>query len=883
MDWVEGNAAIISTYLSHPSCRLYNMVRTRQCNTLSGVLRLLALPTLVTSFGTVNEPVVLGQHNEHEMVTRLAFQCPQGQKSDGICFEPLSLSQLAGTHLDIFGVPIPGGGFNGAVGAPDTLDPMPEGPEAHCDDADFIDIPGYPRTRAQANAALQACVDHLRARFRQAWGSTERLLDEKGRVRKAMVDLLSESDCTFSFPSLQINMFGRAKCNALEGLGRALHGVQDFYAHSNWADRSIPAQPISDTNPPGLDRTDGAPFLTNLRASGPIPAVQIPTNLTTGCFAGPLSDETPGVGVCAGRVTHHTITKDHGIINLDGTFGAVGPDTPRADLVQGNFERAVRAAVQGSRDAWAALRDELREQYGAAKGNLMICSLVRDDPTRDCRNRTVSYVLDRSWDAWLHQTDEIARLSALAVNSRLEDDGTDKVAVIHYHDGADLVSSWGDPESAALATLVASQNYHFPAPGLGLKLAIDQIIAENPDTYTDRGAVVLLGAGSESWQTGGMTLTEIQRAANEGIRVHYGCINMPPYPDDPIYLESQWFECWPGDGVVGAVLKTGGAFAYVSARAGRTPADFANLVMDRGLTTLDDVDGPDTTILSPGLTIADFLSPEKAQKFFTYSASAGEYLNFTVRDRVLDGQGTGGCFEMELYIPQDKGIAAFTSCTGTRPEYLVYEALDPVVLEIRAEYIGDGTYNPAKRQDQGAGEIVFTIELLTNKNLNETTTTTTTTSSTTTTTTTTSTTSTTSTASSTSSTISTTTSGSSSTVVSSSSIVVQASSTTTQESSTTQESPSTSPSSSTPSSVPSSSVISSAPSSTPEHTSSALSSSPNSDTSVTSLANSESSTSSSTTSSTSTQPTRRPCNKKRRIANEPEATQLPKLETREEL
>jgi pentatricopeptide repeat protein len=46
----------------------------------------------------------------------------------------------------------------------------------------------------------------------------------------------------------------RAKCAALEGLGRVLHGAQDFYAHSNWADEADPTRAAS---PDGLRGSEG--------------------------------------------------------------------------------------------------------------------------------------------------------------------------------------------------------------------------------------------------------------------------------------------------------------------------------------------------------------------------------------------------------------------------------------------------------------------------------------------------------------------------------------------------------------------------------------------------------------------------------------------------
>ena len=330
------------------------------------VVLLVANPVAAAPFGTVNEPVLLNQHNEHEMITRLAFQCPDGESSDGICFEPATLDQLAGTHSFLVGL-----GENGGVGAPDSL--LPEGPEAHCDDADFLDIPGYPRARWEATAQLQACVNHLRLRFEQAWRSASRLLDSQAQISNDMVDL--DDDCPFDFEDIgSVNMAGRAKCNVLEGFGRALHGVQDFYSHSNWADQADPTEAISIDNPPGLGMESTAPFL-DLGATTDISS-QIPTNLTTGCFTlNPLG--------CQDRITHSVLNKDHGEINLDGTFGEVGQGTDRGQI-PGNFQQAVRGAVLDSQGQWARLRSRIRSEYGAERGDLMICALVRDDPARDC-------------------------------------------------------------------------------------------------------------------------------------------------------------------------------------------------------------------------------------------------------------------------------------------------------------------------------------------------------------------------------------------------------------------------------------------------------------------------------------------------------------------
>ncbi|KAM7206539.1 hypothetical protein V8F20_002665 [Naviculisporaceae sp. PSN 640] len=664
-----------------------------------GLLLLGSLTLPAVGFGTINEPVVLGQHNEHEMVTRLAFQCPTGQKSDGICFEPRSLDQLAGYHLDVMGLALPGAGFNGAVGAPDTLDPIPEGPEAHCDNADFVDIPGYPQSRENATANLQVCVDHLRARFRQAWVSAEGLVDEKNRIRMGTVELVSAfgGDCRFAFPSLQINTLARPKCSTLEGFGRALHGVQDFYSHSNWADWTDHSKPISAGNPPGLALNTTAAFL-DLRASGPIPPDQIPHNLTTGCFA--IPDATPGSGECAGRVTHHALNKDHGVINLDGTFGEVGVFSLRASVIPENFHNAVHAAVQASREAWESFREELRYRYGKTVGNLMICALVRDDPIKDCRTRTVTVAIDRSQLSIDHGTMELEGELAKELNSRLTRHGLDRIEIIDFADSPRVVFPMGYPESTVIAEsrLTSSGRANV---GLALELAINDTIAAQPETYTDRAAIVVLTPGvgmAANDLDGASVLAQVNRAYQEGIRIHYTCIN------------PSWDECVPGTGADSqdrtlmptTVLKTGGTFVLLdsTSQSPHITHDLINTITHRGLAWTDEyLPDRDTTQLYPGISLAVLLSPEddaadptgppKSIKTFFYPASTGEILNLTIQDRTQ--QGHGGCFSITLLDDKQDNIKllSYKSCETEplQPMVLAYEATRDVDLRVVAELL----------------------------------------------------------------------------------------------------------------------------------------------------------------------------------------------------
>ncbi|BEL01952.1 hypothetical protein Q0Z83_001430 [Actinoplanes sichuanensis] len=177
-------------------------------------------------FGTIDGG---GQHREHERITRAALACT-ADDSPGDCLRPRSIDQLAG-H---------GNGF-GAVGAPDRTEVAV--PAAHCDDADYL-TGDYPQTRDDATVHLTDCVEHLRGRFREAVERADELVDGHGRIVAAEVNL--DGDCAFDTTREE-----RAMCTTLESLGRALHGVQDFYSHSSWADEPDPTRPIGPANPRG--------------------------------------------------------------------------------------------------------------------------------------------------------------------------------------------------------------------------------------------------------------------------------------------------------------------------------------------------------------------------------------------------------------------------------------------------------------------------------------------------------------------------------------------------------------------------------------------------------------------------------------------------------
>ena len=313
------------------------------------------------AFGTIDSA---GQHREHERLTRAALACGSDARSIDGCFESRTMDFLAGHDREF-----------GGVGAPDSDEIFD--PAAHCDNADFLPT-GYPLTRELATAGLLDCVNHLRIRFDEGAESAGDLLDVDGRVIQDEVDL--DTECKV-FEATE----GRAKCATLEAFGRVLHGAQDFYAHSNWADEADPARPIGVDNPPGLNRPGPAPVL-DLR--GETPPV-VPSELTTGCFV--VHDEVPGVGECEGRVTHAALNKDNGLIDPD-TGETTEPTTSRG-MVGENFSKAVAGAIVETRRQWQDFQSELRTRYGEDDAESMICALTQDDPVNDCGDRGGARIL----------------------------------------------------------------------------------------------------------------------------------------------------------------------------------------------------------------------------------------------------------------------------------------------------------------------------------------------------------------------------------------------------------------------------------------------------------------------------------------------------------
>jgi hypothetical protein len=140
-----GSTAVLRTVRWRPRERLFVIF---VCGAL--VMIDLAPEQSASGFGTYRN--IGGQSNEHERITRAALACPAGTQSDSSCFEPKSMTQLAGKDAT-WGA---GGGSGdvGGVGYPDQVSTDVFTPEAHCDDADWVNVAKYPHSADAGTAAL---------------------------------------------------------------------------------------------------------------------------------------------------------------------------------------------------------------------------------------------------------------------------------------------------------------------------------------------------------------------------------------------------------------------------------------------------------------------------------------------------------------------------------------------------------------------------------------------------------------------------------------------------------------------------------------------------------------------------------------------------------
>jgi hypothetical protein len=301
---------------------------------------LLIVPGGAFAFGV--DPGNNNLGSEHEKITRAAVRD----------LEPLTLRELAGD-----------GDHAGAVGIPDDPDRgLVNQASAHCDAGDFLETDGeYAQSREQAQKALSSCRDFMISNIEHAVALA-------GGLYKGAPEAMG-LNCNFTADTHSV------KCKVLAHLGLAFHAAQDFYAHSNWVDRPAAGR-VTGKNPPGLGQSGRARWLD------PRLKEEFPQGLISGC---PGDLRLLGVTVGCGygdlppvlgkmRILREDLGKTRGPIGR----GAGGTGTTPRGAMNGNFSRAVSAAVEDTADKWAFFRERVLETYGRTRGATILCILEKD-------------------------------------------------------------------------------------------------------------------------------------------------------------------------------------------------------------------------------------------------------------------------------------------------------------------------------------------------------------------------------------------------------------------------------------------------------------------------------------------------------------------------
>ena len=581
------------------------------------------------SYGTI---VGLGQNAEHERMTRRALSCPPATASTGVCFEAASIGSLAGAERTV-----------GAVGYPDISTYINDA-AYHCDGGDTYPVAGYPQSASAAAAALRRCRDVIDSRLDQAAAAAARMLGSKNEILAGQVDLLTS--CTFVG-----GLSGRAKCDVLWHLGVALHVTQDFYAHSNWADRADlrGGRLVGVNNPDGFGSSSRAPFLDVRGSPGH------PRGLITGCFGLPETATCNYgglLGLSFARVKHLVLNKDKGTLD-PSPGGPLGPGTTARGSHSGNFARSVIAAMDDTTDKWATLRERLVAAHGNEKAALMICALVRDDPVRNCQGRVVGLAIDSSGSNTSTDPQNLRVAAGQSLASALTsvaDAGAagvpDLLTVIDFDSSSRVLFPPGDPDAAIPAIAgVDSSGGTFIAGGITATLG--SMTPLGPPA--GRSGIVVLTDGEDSDVPA--LAAAIADATTRGVRVSFGFLSPPALANE---AGAKGSDAVSPD-IQRAIVASGGVFGTISSAADQQT--FVNLVRRRGVTAVDSIDGSDDGgVVFPGLDVSGNLSSRDDRDTWRYAAAPGEGIRATLTP-------PGGVAQ-RLEVRDDDGR---TAAAGSKP------------------------------------------------------------------------------------------------------------------------------------------------------------------------------------------------------------------------
>lgn len=189
----------------------------------------------------------------------------------------------------------------------------------------------------------------------------------------------------------------------------------------------------------------------------------------------------------------------------------------------------------------------------------------------------------------------------------------DLVAVAEFSTDATVLYPLGNP-SGAEKTFDGIVPLEDTAIGKGIKAATDELTKPGNDPTANRTGIIVFTDGLDSSdEYAKQTVSEINRAAELGIRVSFGFLSTDSSNQNRDILS--------------AILHTGGSYALVDEASAQQT--FISFMLSHGLTGIDANSGNGPVSLVPDVSTAAFLS-QSGSNTFGYSAKAGETFNVTV-------------------------------------------------------------------------------------------------------------------------------------------------------------------------------------------------------------------------------------------------------------
>lgn len=378
------------------------------------------------SFGTtLGKPTgVAGWYfyKEHANIVTAALSCAVKDPVPN-CFSPKTMLTLAGN-----------GTLFGAVGAADNYSTLGSGStEWHCSEADYIPptingkstgFQNYPTSLSYAKGVFSRCRNFARNEFLEgdpigtggqsaiygAYGgvtgsaryyfTTNNAYD--GPITSKYTSNATLDVCNFNYSAA---LASGGKCYVLNALGRGLHVVMDWYAHTNWGDTEDKSKPLSIDNPPGLGNKTLAPFWADLDA--PMPWTE---GLSSGCYGKESRglEGTPSAANyadCSSRALdlawrnaqYSGYSKDVANFNPSEGSAAIVTCNDTGDIASGSWkgcqprgslrlsdgtqvqQNVTTLAILEVRRQWTWIQKKIREKFGEKRGNTIICYIVSDE------------------------------------------------------------------------------------------------------------------------------------------------------------------------------------------------------------------------------------------------------------------------------------------------------------------------------------------------------------------------------------------------------------------------------------------------------------------------------------------------------------------------